>query len=197
MTTGVIVITRRLFSLLALVGIAACHSSESGSENTTVKRANDVASDTTASLADCGSGAQRVITRLGERMRLVSLLAPDSVVRREMADAYSALASSELLAAWQAAPASAPGREVSSPWPARIEVRSMQPDGRVCRVEGDVVYVTSADTMAAADRRAVTIRLDPRDSLRITAYQVVSRSADQSSDDSVNDSATTVANVVR
>ena len=174
---GVTVITRTIFSFLSVTWIAACHSSESG--------------------ADCASDARRVIARLGERMRQVSLLAPDSVVRREIDDAYAALVSAELRAAWQAAPASAPGREVSSPWPARIEVRSIHPDGRVCLVEGDVVYVTSADTMAVVERRAVTIRVNPRDSLRITAYQVMPQSADQSSGGSDNDNATAAADVVR
>jgi hypothetical protein len=192
-----IVITRMHFICLALVGIAGCRSSELGNKDTTATRANDAVSDSTASLADCGTGARHVIAQLGERMRRVSLLAPDSVVKHEIAEAYSALASPALLSAWQATPASAPGRDVSSPWPARIEIRAMQPDGRVCRVEGDVVYVTNADTIVVAERRAVTIRLNPRDSLRITAYEVLPRSADHTSSGSLNDNATAAADVVR
>jgi len=191
-----IVIKRAFFSIFALVAVTSCRSSESANQDTTATRANQVAAPTSAPLSDCGSDTRDVIARFGERMRLVSLLAPDSVVKHELADAYSGLASSKLLAAWQATPASAPGREVSSPWPARIDVRSTQRDSVFCRVEGDVVYVTSADTMHAAEQRAVTIRLDPRDSMRITAYDIAQRRIDQPSNGS-NDNATAAANVVR
>ena len=74
----------------------------------------------TTAAASCDTDARDVVERFGRRMREVSLLAPDTVVRRELRDAYGALASDSLLRAWESAPANAPGREVSSPWPARI-----------------------------------------------------------------------------
>lgn len=111
----------------------------------------------------CGADVGRVVERLGERMRLVSLLAPDTIVRRELADAYAPLVTAQLLAFWQAAPAGAPGRQLSNPWPARIEVRSIHPEGDACRVEGDVAYVTSADTTAVVERRPVTLRVRETD----------------------------------
>jgi len=103
-------------------------------------------------------------------MREVSLLAPDSVVRRELARAYAPLVTTSLLRNWQSSPAEAPGREVSSPWPARIEIRSVEPQGSGCRVDGEIVYVTSADTSTAVDRRGVTIHVTEDDGWHVSAY---------------------------
>jgi hypothetical protein len=149
--------------LLLVAALVACGGAGS----------RDVAADTTAST--CGSDARRVVERLGVRMREVSLLAPDSVVRRELASAYEPLVTTSLLRAWQSSPAEAPGREVSNPWPARIEVRSVEPDAGGCRVEGEVVYVTSADTSTAVERRRVTIRVTDDHGWRASAYESPAR----------------------
>ena len=128
----------------------------------------DVAADTAA--ASCLAEARLVAEQLGSRMREVSLLAPDSVVRRELARAYAPLVTTSLLRDWQASPAGAPGREVSNPWPARIDVHSVEPQRSGCRVDGEIVYVTSADTSTAVDRRGVTIHATDDDGWRVSAY---------------------------
>lgn len=136
-----------------------------GACDRTESRATDSVSTTStiqgspAESATCGDDVRRIATQLGGRMRLVSLLAPDSIVKRALADAYGSLVSQPLLDAWQTNPRSAPGREVSNPWPARIDVRSIARDGADCRVEGDVVYVTGTDTTRAVERRAVSLRV--------------------------------------
>src|SRR5918992_2146126 len=80
-----------------------------------------------ASRTSCDAPEVRqVVERFGERLQRVSLLAPESVVVREVRAAYAPFVTPELLATWTSNPRSAPGREVSSPWPARIEVRSVQ-----------------------------------------------------------------------
>jgi len=114
-----------------------------------------------------------VAEALVRRERLVSLLAPDSVVRRELADAYGGLVTASLLAEWQRKPASAPGRELSNPWPARVEIASTQPDSGGCRLEGDVIEVTTSDTLSPIERRHVTMRLTDEHGWRVSAYESV------------------------
>ena len=123
------------------------------------------------SFSTCGAEARGVVEQLGKRMRLVSVLGPDSVVARELRDAYGSLVTPALLSAWEAAPATAPGREVSNPWPARIEVSSVAPGDEDCRVEGTVVYVTTADTTSAVERRTVTLRVRDRGDWRVNGYK--------------------------
>jgi hypothetical protein len=142
--------------------------------------------------------ARGVVEQLGAQMRLVSVLAPDATVRRDLADAYGDLVTPELLAKWQAAPRSAPGRTVSSPWPARIAIRDVKTDGSACVVDGEIISVTSADTVTALDRQPVTLRLEKSDRWRVTAYETgasSSASAAPSPPSTATDSAP--ANVVR
>jgi hypothetical protein len=120
-------------------------------------------------------GVRQLVEQLGQRMKQVSLQAPDSVVAREIRRAYAPLVTPSLLEAWTSEPTRAPGRDVSSPWPERIEVRSVEMDERgLCRVQGEVAYVTSAEVTQgrAASRELVTLfvaRLD--DGWRISAYE--------------------------
>ena len=129
---------------------------------------------------------RQVVERFGERLQRVSLLAPDSVVVREMRDAYAPFVTPDLLATWTSNPRSAPGREVSSPWPARIEIRSVQAaDAGGCRVEGDVIYESSAPaTSEGARRQAVSIVVREQDGWRVVAYAEASpTSSSESADD--------------
>lgn len=119
----------------------------------------------------CDESAARTIAEgLGRRMREVSLLAPDSIVDRELREAYDELVTPELLQTWQADPGSAPGRRVSNPWPARLEVRSITPESDGCHVEGDVVHVTSSDTVTAIAREPVSLLLVDQGGWRISRY---------------------------
>lgn len=130
-------------------------------------------SDAALSDAQCDEIASRdVVGQLGRRMKEVPLLASDSAVQAAIRKSYGPLVTRDLLDEWLANPSSAPGRRVSSPWPDRIEIRSVAaaPDG--CLVAGSVLYVTSADTTAAgALRSPVEIALRNADGWRISAYE--------------------------
>jgi len=128
------------------------------------------ANDSTAGAEPCGGDVRRTVAALGHRMREVSLLAPDSVVRRELRDAYASLVTAPLLDQWLRSPANAPGRRTSNPWPARIDVDSMVAEADGCRIEGDIVFVTTTDTTAAVDRDRVTLRVHNDSGWRVTAY---------------------------
>ena len=81
-----------------------------------------------------------IVTRFGTRLRDVSLLAPAPDVSRAMRDAYGRLVTPSLLDRWLGAPTSAPGRQVSSPWPDHIAIDSVVPadsgfaNGRMRRI---------------------------------------------------------------
>lgn len=142
----------------------------------------------------CDADAARtVVERLGEQLKRVALLASDDRVESELRQEYGELVTPELLDAWVAHPASAPGRHVSSPWPERIEVSTVtrQPDG--CRVAGDVIYLTSADP-AAVRRERVVFSVQETAGWRITAYEVAGAS-EPASDSTDTDGADATADV--
>jgi hypothetical protein len=120
------------------------------------------------------AAARRVVTEFGERLKVVPLLAADSIVRRAIRDEYAPLVTDTLLARWLAHPDSAPGREVSSPWPERIEVRSVEAAGeRACVVRGTVIYLTSMEVThgGAAERVPVTVHVVEDDGWRIARFE--------------------------
>lgn len=87
-----------------------------------------------------------VVQTFGQRLQLVSLLAPTTIVQQSMQDNYGDLVSPALLAKWRSDPANAPGRSVSSPWPDRIEVESADKlaDGGY-QVRGEIIEITSVE----------------------------------------------------
>ena len=131
--------------------------------------------DTTAQppqTAQCDVAAARsTVARFGAQLRNVSVLAPDSVRVQEMRRAFGDLVSADLLDAWIADPANAPGRQTSNPWPRGIEITdvSTSADGK-CVVTGDVIEVASTDTTDVVARRSVQITLGA-DGMRITSWQ--------------------------
>jgi hypothetical protein len=141
------------------------------------------------------AGVRDVVENLGMRMKDVPLLAPDSVVTAEIREAYESLVTPALLTEWLEEPASAPGRDVSSPWPERIEAGTVEPAGEgVCRVEGEVVYVTSVELAegGAAHREPVTLQVTEDDGWRISAYETAATAAPTPPPDSSDTSAEAV-----
>lgn len=142
--------------VLVVLVLAAC--ADGGTRN-----ADAPAQDDPVPAVTCGEDEVRaLVATFGQRLRQVSVLAPDSIVEREMRTAYGTLATQELLNRWIAAPRTAPGREVSSPWPQRIDVVSVVEAGTArCRVAGEIVLVTGtgngSDTEVA--REPVTLEL--------------------------------------
>lgn len=89
--------------------------------------------------------------KFGAHLERVSLLAPPDLLAGLLRREYGPFVTADLLGRWIADPRHAPGREVSSPWPDRVEVTSVQQAGEdACRLEADVVYATSADSAAGA-----------------------------------------------
>lgn len=154
---------------LTLVLVACAAAACEGADE-----APGAAGDTPSAATPCPvDEVSAVVTDFGARLQRVSTTAPDSLVAAAVRAEYAPFVTAELLDAWAADPSSAPGREVSSPWPERIEVGDVRADREACVVEGEVVLVTSveAGTGGAAVREPVTVRVEPVDGeWRITAY---------------------------
>lgn len=126
-----------------------------------------------------GWAAANVVERFGKRMAGVPLLAPREALLREIRTRYGPLVTPTLLDAWLRDPGSAPGRQASSPWPDRIEVRGVQRTGAdIYEVTGDVVYVTSVEVArgsgaAAREGVALTVVRGDDDLWRIAEYREV------------------------
>ena len=65
-----------------------------------------------------------VVVGFGKRLQLVSLQSPNA--SQEIEAQYGGFVASTLLEAWMGDISQAPGRIVSSPWPDRIEITSME-----------------------------------------------------------------------
>ncbi|MBX5477046.1 MAG: hypothetical protein IRZ18_08000 [Clostridia bacterium] len=101
-----------------------------------------------------------LVEGFGQQLQNVSLLAPEDVVSKAMEENYSEFVSPELLAEWQRDPAKAPGRLTSSPWPDRIEIKSIEKRSESSyEVKGDVIEVTSVEKAngGVAARRPITL----------------------------------------
>ncbi len=117
-----------------------------------------------------------VVQEFGRRMKLVSTSAPAGIVAQAMREHYAGLVDPHLLDTWTASPAQAPGRQVSSPWPDRIDVVSSSISGTDARAEGTVIEATSAGESA---RVPIEVRLRRSGGTwLITGYRTVAKSDD-------------------
>jgi hypothetical protein len=101
----------------------------------------------------------------GAKLKMVSLLAPPDILEKSMREHYAPYVSDALLEKWIADPSTAPGRQVSSPWPDRIEIKHITPGGLV---NADILEVTSARDVV----RRIPVRITV-DGNRITGFQFV------------------------
>ena len=86
-----------------------------------------------------------VVEGFGQKLKLVSVLAPPEVVKEDIQKHYGEFVTPELLARWLDDPSNAPGRLTSSPWPERIDLLALEKVAEdVYKVKGEVVEVTSA-----------------------------------------------------
>ncbi|MBV9159122.1 MAG: hypothetical protein JO019_00825 [Candidatus Kaiserbacteria bacterium] len=127
-----------------------------------------------------GSGdakARETVTTFGAQLQMVSLMAPDA--SSTIASVYGPYVTPELLAAWEKNPSKAPGRETSSPWPDRIEITQVAPQGSGYIVHGEMVMMTSNEIEHGGDagRVPVVLQVVPQDnSWRIAAFQEIATS---------------------
>ncbi len=91
-----------------------------------------------------------LVKGFGDTLKMVSITAPDDIAAKSIEEHYSDFVTPELLKMWQSDPKSAPGRTLSSPWPERIDVISIQAnDDGTYTVSGEIVEVTIQNGDAA------------------------------------------------
>ncbi|MGQ9824382.1 MAG: hypothetical protein ACUVSK_05195, partial [Desulfotomaculales bacterium] len=101
------------FFLLLMLSLSGCATQASGGKSPPSGEERERAAVTA------------LVEDFGGRLQAVSLLAPKEAVQKSIRENYGDLVMPALLAWWLENPAGAPGRELSSPWPDRIEIRSV------------------------------------------------------------------------
>jgi hypothetical protein len=167
---------RLLPCIAAALLLAGCSSHNEPQQASSTAASSPSANTAGAPAVDARKAARSTVERFGKRMQEISVLAPPDAVRAELPKAYGGLLSPALQKAWQAHPDRIIGREGSSPWPDRIEVKQVDcATDDACRVAGDVDYITSNEVAHGGVfmRRAITLELaDTAQGWRITAVQL-------------------------
>jgi len=111
--------------------------------NTSNKETNNVEQK---EKTDDVESVKSLITNFGEKLKMVSILAPEDILMKSIEENYSEYISTNLLEKWKQDPKSAPGRLTSSPWPDRIEILDLEKvSENEYEVTGEIVEVTSTD----------------------------------------------------
>lgn len=130
-----------------------------------VAPATSKASTAAATSAD-KAAVREVVEHFGTRMQKVSVLAPPDAMRPQLKKVYGDLLTPGLLQAWLNDPSKVVGREVSSPWPAGIDIEGIHcRTASRCRVKGQVRYVTSNEVEhgGVANQRPVRLHVERED----------------------------------
>ena len=101
---------------------------------------------------------KELVESFGKRLQMVSLLAPNAAQDIQMQ--YSDFVSPALLETWMNDVSKAPGRMVSSPWPDRIEITSLEsesPDRYV--VDGFVIEITSTEMVNGGAANKIPVHM--------------------------------------
>jgi len=101
-----------------------------------------------------------LVKNFGSKLQLVSLLAPEDILKKSMEENYGSLVSEALIEKWIKDPLNAPGRLTSSPWPDRIEIISIVKLSKdTYEVKGEIIEVTSQEkgTAKAAAKRPIKL----------------------------------------
>lgn len=154
---------RLIACLAAALLMAGCSNHNEPQQASPAATGSPSASTASAATpADARKAVRSVVERFGKQMQKISVLAPPGAVRGELPKAYGGLLSQELLKNWQAHPDQIVGREGSSPWPDRIEIKQVDcATAGMCRVTGNVDYITSNEVAHGGVfmRRAITLEL--------------------------------------
>jgi len=124
---------------------------------------------------------ENIVKNFGANLKMVSLLAPEDILRESMEEYYGEFISEALMEKWINEPSKALGRFTSSPWPERIDIMDIvkTSDGEY-RVEGEVVEVTSANDNQSAIKYSVTLIVKSEDNKWIIDDAIMDENDDES-----------------
>jgi hypothetical protein len=119
----------------------------------------------TAITDDEKSQITTLVEEFGKKLTSVDLLSPEEMIVHSIQQNYSPYLTSNLLMKWTFDPYIAMGRFLSSPWPDRIEIDSMERlDDNTVRVKGYVIWVVSGNgALDVTDRvpAVLIVKKDP------------------------------------
>jgi hypothetical protein len=124
--------------IVIIIALVLIFNREERSEDAIVSSGQNVSNEIDTEL-------RAMVSEFGLKMKNVSLLSPSVSYRSQIQTQYGEFLTPELLQAWQSYPKIALGRNVSSPWPERIEVVEVAKVGEQYIVSGNVIEITSAD----------------------------------------------------
>lgn len=117
-----------------------------------------------------------LVEDFGRKLQTVSLQAPRNIVNKSIQENYGDFVSPALLAEWQKDLQNVPGRVVSSPWPDRIEILSIEKlSESACEVKGEIIEMTSVEMVnggVAAKRPIILVVGKVENRLLITAVKL-------------------------
>lgn len=105
----------------------------------------------------------KFVQSFGEQLRMVSLLAPEDILKETMNEYYGDFVTAELIEKWLVDPVAAPGKLTSSPWPGRIDVLSVEEIAEnQYIVKGNIVEFTSVEIEEGgiATKREITLNIN-------------------------------------
>ncbi len=105
----------------------------------------------------------KFIQGFGQQLKMVSLTAPEDVLKSTMEKYFGDYVSAGLMEKWLSDPANAPGRLTSSPWPGRIDVLSTEKTAEnEYVVKGTIVEFTSVEMEDGgfAAKKAITLKVE-------------------------------------
>ena len=140
--------------ILVFICLTACLDTSANEESSVQVETEDAINEQTI---------VNLVTDFGSRLQMVSLLVPQDVIVASMEKYYGNLVTPGLLKKWQEAPMEAPGRMVSSPWPDRIEIITMDKRADdLYEVNGEIIEITSVEKENGgfAAKRPVTIMVE-------------------------------------
>ena len=92
------------------------------------------------------TNVENLVKNFGDRLKMVSLLALEDLVKDSLKESYGEFVSPTLIEKWQSDPANAPGRVTSSPWPERIDILSVNKlSESEYVVYGSIIEMTSVE----------------------------------------------------
>lgn len=145
--------TRLVITLLMAISIAACTPPAGPTATQIVETAQPAVSD-----AGEEAEVRALVENFGKRLQRVSLLAPNAA--QDLQKQYAEFVSPTLLEAWMSDVALAPGRMVSSPWPDRIEVTTLNREASErYAIDGFVVEMTSTEVASGEAANKVPVHI--------------------------------------
>lgn len=108
----------------------------------------------------------KFVQGFGGQLKMVSLLAPEDILKEAMNEYYGEYVSPELIEKWLADPVADPGRLTSSPWPGRIDVSSVDKTAEnEYVVRGNILEFTGVEMVdgGIASKREITLNINKID----------------------------------